>query len=204
MDLYQAIQKRRTVREFADRPVPEHIVRRVLEAGLRAPSNAHLKYWHFIRLRDREARERTVVEHLRARNIEDPKDVEAFVARFDDETLRKVYRKSLPLQLSMMLQAPELVMVIYRQKPLAECRTWFEFNPLASVWMCIENMVLAMAAEGLFGCTYTPYDSGELKAHLSVPDGYEVAAIIPFGYPLRDPGPGEEIPLGERLHIDHW
>lgn len=204
MDLHQAIQKRRTVREFADRPVPEHLVRRVLEAGLRAPSNAHLKYWHYIRLRDRPARERAVVEFLRARDLKDPKVVEEFVARFDDETLRKVYRKSLPLQLSMMLQAPELLVVVYRQKPLAACRSLFELNPLASVWMCIENMMLGMAAEGLFGCTYTPYDAAGLKAHLGVPDGYEVAAVIPFGYPFQDPGPGEEIPLGERLHVDRW
>lgn len=79
-----------------------------------------------------------------------------------------------------------------------------ELNPLASVWMCIENIMLAMAAEGLFGCTYTPYDSADLKKHLGVPDGYEIASIIPFGYPRSLPEPRDDESLVDRLHIDKW
>ena len=103
-----------------------------------------------------------------------------------------------------MLEAPELLLVCYKMKPLAECRTLFELNPLASVWMCIENIMLALAAEGLFGCTYTPYESKGLKEFLGVPAGYEIAAVIPFGYPKEPPGENESEDLAARLHVDGW
>jgi len=204
VEFHKAVKRRRTVREFKDKAVPEKAVRRALEAGLRAPSNAHLKSWHFILLRDRRKRVRAVVEELKARDIKDRNEIECFVSRFEEAELKKVYRHSLPLQQSMMLEAPELLLACYKIKPLAECRTLFELNPLASVWMCIENIMLALAAEGLFGCTYTPYDSQGLKAFLGLPAGYEIAAVIPFGYPKEKPPEAEAENLEARLHIDGW
>ncbi len=204
MDFYQAVKSRRTVREFAPRPVEEVKVKRALEAGLAAPSNAHLKSWEFVLLRDKEARRKAVVEGLKARDIKNPDELEKFLSRFENETLKSVYRRTLPVQLSMMLEAPEVLVVCYRMKPLATCRTLFELNPLASVWMCVENVMLALAAEGLFGCTYTPYDAEGLKKHIGVPAGFEIAAVIPFGYPKTAPGPGEDEGLEKRIHIDAW
>jgi nitroreductase len=104
----------------------------------------------------------------------------------------------------MMLEAPELLVVCYKMKPLDECGTLFELNPLASIWMCIENIMLAMAAEGLFGCPYTPYDAAGLKTALGVPPGWEVAAVIPFGCPRTPLGPNETEELDRRLHVDAW
>ena len=204
MEFYEVIKTRRTVREFQSRRVEDDKVRRVLEAGLMAPSNAHLRYWEFILLRDGEGRKNAVIEGLKARDMKSEEEIEKFLASFGDETLKRVYRKSLPLQLTMMLEAPELLIVCYKIKPLSECGRLFDLNPLASAWMCIENICLAMASEGLFGCTYTPYDSEGLKRHLGIPEGYEIAAIIPFGYPAAIPEPWEGESLSPRLHIDRW
>ncbi len=204
MEFSEVIKTRRTVREFQSRPVEEEKVRRVLEAGLAAPSNAHLKSWEFVLLRDRDSRRKAVVEGLRARDLKDQGEMEKFLARFEDETLKRVYRRSLPLQLTMMLEAPEVLVVNYIMKSLGSMKSLFELNPLASAWMCIENIVLAMASEGLFGCTYTPYDAEGLKKHLGVPAGYEIAAVIPFGYPARVPEAWEAENLDARLHIDRW
>lgn len=104
----------------------------------------------------------------------------------------------------MMLDAPELLVVCYKMKPLGAYRSLFELNPLVSVWMCIENLMLAMASEGLFGCTYAPHDSEGLKKHLGIPAGFEIASVIPFGYPARIPEPWESEGLDARLHIDRW
>jgi nitroreductase len=192
------------VREFKDDPVPEAMVRRALEAGLQAPCNAHLKSWQFILLHDQERKYLAVSQGLKARDITDREEIERFVEPFADEELKNVYRRSLPLQLTMMRQAPELLVVLYKMKPLGSCRTLFELNPLASVWMCIENIMLSLAAEGLFGCTYTPYEAKGLKEFLGVPAGYEIAAVIPIGYPKEVPGAGERENLDERLHIGGW
>jgi nitroreductase len=204
MEFYEVVSKRRTVREFKPDCVPPESVRRALAAGLGAPCNAHLKSWRFILLRDREKRRRAVIQGLRARNIKDQAEIEKFIASFPDEELKSVYRRSLPVQLTMMLEAPELLLVCFKMKPPAESRTLFELNPLASVWMCVENIMLALAAEGLFGCTYTPYEAGGLKEFLGVPAGYEIAAVIPFGYPAREPEKAKPENLDERLSVDGW
>ncbi len=204
MELYETMAKRRTVRRFRPDPIPEASLRRAIRAGLRAPSNAHLKPWQFVLLRDREKKRRAVVEGLRARDMKDSAEIERFLEGFTDETLKGVYRRSLPVQLTMMLEAPEVLVVCYKMKPLAECRTLFELNPLASIWMCIENIMLALAAEGLFGCTYTPYDASGLKDLLGIPEGWQVAAVIPFGYPRTPPEPNEAEELDPRLHLDVW
>jgi len=204
MEFLDVVKRRRTVREFQDKPVPEAAVRRALAAGLRAPCNAHLKSWQFILLRDWEKRDKAVVDWLKARDMKDSGEIERFVARFDEPELKKVYRRSLPRQQSMMLEAPELLLVCYKMKPQEECRTLFELNPLASVWMCIENIMLALAAEGLYGCTYTPYEAKGLKKFLGVPAGYEIAAAIPFGYARETPGENEEEDLDARLRVDGW
>ncbi len=204
MDFYEAVGRRRTVREFNPGPVDEAKVQRALAAGLAAPSSAHLKSWEFLLLRDREGRRKAVVEGLKARDMKDTAQIESFLAEFEDETLKEVYRKALPMQMTMMLEAPEVLVVCYRMKPLASCKTLFELNPLASAWMCIENIMLALTAEGLYGCTYTPYDAKDLKEHLGVPAGFEIAAVIPFGRPRTAPGPGEDEGLDKRIHIDRW
>ena len=204
MEFYETVKTRRTVRKFEEKAVPEAAVRRALAAGLRAPSNAHLKSWQFILLRDRKKRVKAVVEGLKARDMNDCEEIERFLTRFEQEELKKVYRRSLPLQQTMMLQAPELLLVCYKMKGLNECRSLFELNPLASAWMCVENIMLALAAEGLFGCTYTPYESKGLKEFLGVPAGYEIAAVIPFGYPQEPPGENEDEDLDARLHVDGW
>ena len=204
MEFYEVVKTRRTIREFRPGPVEDGKVRRILQAGLAAPSGAHLKYWEFILLRDKDLRRKAVVEGLRARDLKDKGEIESLLAGFEDEMLKRVYRKSLPVQLTMMLDAPELLVVCYRMKPLGACRSLFELNPLASVWMCIENIMLAMASEGLFGCTYTPHDSEGLKRHLGIPAGFEIASVIPFGYPAGIPEPWESEGLDARLHIDRW
>jgi 5,6-dimethylbenzimidazole synthase len=204
MEFTEVVSRRRTVRQFKRDPVSEEAIRRALEAGLKAPCNAHLKSWQFILLRDRERRERAVTEGLKARDMKDPAEIERFVSRFNEEELKSVYRRSLPVQMTMMLEAPEVLVVCYTMKPLAECRTLFELNPLASVWMCIENIMLGLAAEGLFGCTYTPYDAAGLKAALGIPPEFQVAAVIPFGFPKAEPGGQAPENLDERLHIDIW
>jgi nitroreductase len=205
MEFYEAVNRRRTVREFQPTPIEEEKITRILEAGLKAPANAHLREWHFLLLRDPENRRKALVGALKARDLRDKKGIEELVNKFEYEELKDVYRKALPIQLTMMLEAPELLVVCYRmKKPLGEVKNLFELNNLASVWCCIENIVLAMAAEGIYGCTYSPYETTGLKEYLGIPKDYEVATLIPFGYPRHPPGEGETPRLNDRLHIDRW
>ncbi len=49
----KAVLNRRSVRNFKDKPVPEHLIRRILEAGRFAPSAGNCQPWKFIVLTDK-------------------------------------------------------------------------------------------------------------------------------------------------------
>jgi len=48
MDVFEAVQKRRSVRAYLPDPVPKDALERILEAGRLAPSAMNLQPWHFI------------------------------------------------------------------------------------------------------------------------------------------------------------
>ena len=55
MDVYQCIRSRLTVREFKADPVPERVIRRMLQAARWSPSARNRQPWNFIVIRNREA-----------------------------------------------------------------------------------------------------------------------------------------------------
>jgi nitroreductase len=52
MDVYDAIKTRRSVRAYQDKPVPEDVLKRILEAARLAPSASNRQDWKFIVVRD--------------------------------------------------------------------------------------------------------------------------------------------------------
>ncbi|GAA2624680.1 nitroreductase family protein [Dactylosporangium fulvum] len=54
METWDAIQARRDVREFADRPVPQPQLDQILDAGRRAPSSQNTQPWDFVVVTQRE------------------------------------------------------------------------------------------------------------------------------------------------------
>jgi nitroreductase len=53
METWDAITARRNVRSFADRPIDESALDRILEAGRRAPSSRNWQPWDFVVVTDR-------------------------------------------------------------------------------------------------------------------------------------------------------
>lgn len=58
MDVYEAIRTRKSVRAWRDRPVPEDVLERVLDAARRAPSARNLQEWRFVVVSDPQLRRR--------------------------------------------------------------------------------------------------------------------------------------------------
>jgi len=205
MEFYEVVNKRRSVREFQSRPVEADKLQRILGAGLKAPSHNHLREWEFILVKDLEHRVRVVEAGARAEDVVDGKRLEEAVRGLTDDLQREMYLKALSIQKRMLLSSPELLVVCFRmRKTLRECRTLYELNNLASVWTCIENVLLAMAAEGLYGVTYIPYETSSLRKILGVPDDYEVATLIPMGYPQEYFVKQKPMSLQEKTHHDKW
>ena len=57
MELYEAINSRRTVREWQEKDVPMDTVKRIIDAGLAAPTHNHLREWEFIVLHEQSDKE---------------------------------------------------------------------------------------------------------------------------------------------------
>lgn len=53
MNVSEAIRMKRAVREFQDKPLPEEVMRAILNAGRRSQSSKNTQPWHFIAIRDR-------------------------------------------------------------------------------------------------------------------------------------------------------
>jgi nitroreductase len=205
LDFYEVVKKRRSVREFQPKPVEEEKLLRVLEAGLKAPSHDHLRQWEFVFVRDVEQRKRVVGFGAKAENATSWTELEKTTEGMTDELQKEMYLKALPVQKRMLISSPELLVVCFRmRKPLKECKTLYELNNFASVWACIENILLAMAAEGLYGVTYIPHETVSLKKILDIPHDYEIAALIPIGYPTDYFVKQKTISLKEKMHYNRW
>jgi iodotyrosine deiodinase len=49
---YEAMQRRRTIGDFSDRPVPREVIEYCIRAAGTAPSGANLQPWHFVAVSD--------------------------------------------------------------------------------------------------------------------------------------------------------
>lgn len=203
LDFYEVVEKRRTVREFQSRQVEEEKLLRVLATGLKAPSHNHLREWEFILVRDFEQRKRVVDLGVMAKDYAEKEVEEATKTMTDWE--KEVYLKALPVQKRMLMGSPELLIVCFKmRKSVKECNTLYDLNCFASVWACIENILLAMAAEGLHGVTFIPHETTSLKKMLGIPNDYEVATLIPIGYPQEYSVKQKPLLLQEKIHYDKW
>jgi len=205
MDFYETISKRRSIREFQSTPIEEEKILKILEAGLKAPSHNHMREWEFILIKNFEKRKEVVGRGAKAEDITEEKRLEETIRHMTDELQKEMYLKALPVQKRMLMSSPELLIVCFRmRKPLKECKTLYDLNCFASVWACIENILLAMARERIYGVTYIPNETTSLKKVLNMPGDYEVAAIIPIGYPKQYLIKQKPVSLPEKIHVNTW
>ncbi len=54
MELFDAIRTRRSIRSYKKDPVPEELVREILDAARWAPSGKNRQHWHFIVIKDED------------------------------------------------------------------------------------------------------------------------------------------------------
>ena len=207
MELYEAIERRRTVREFEDRPVEEKITKKIIAAGLRAPTNNHLREWEFVIVNDKK-------ERLRVLNLKDMTSYEECEKMMDsfnmtDSDQRGMYHIAMPKQFSMLYNSGCLILPFFKlREPLMQPSCLSSLNEFTSIWCCIENILLAAAEEGLQGVTRIPMDEElkHIKKIINHPDTYAMPCYIALGYPKKDAKlPVQKtINVSSRIHINKW
>jgi nitroreductase len=199
MELVKAIQVRRSIRKFKSDPVPDHLVKELLEAARLAPSGSNLQATRFVVIKspaermklkectplpfvvhapvviacciDREAMGNTLVRYMELM------EAQAFVGTplADDNTLMEAAAK----RRSSMDQAT--------------IKAYLTLNAA----IAIEHIVLRAVDLGLGSCWIMMFDSAKTKNMLELDDRYDVVALLPVGYPDQSPAARPRLPLEE-------
>ena len=205
MELKEVIEKRRTIRDFENKEVPASIIEYAIENGFKAPTYNHLRDWNFIIINSEEAK----LKLIASENLDKPIDTNELEILFkNEETIMKdMYLDAIPKQKRMLLDAPSVVIVIYKPKTRIEnIKSIYDVNCLASVWTCIENFLLSLAEHDVYGVTFIPQNIEIIKQELGIPYELEIAAIIPIGYKADNAKilKQKTINIAERIHCEKW
>ena len=205
MEFKEVIEKRRTIRDFQDKEVSNQILSYAIENAFKAPSYNHMREWDFLLLKSMESK----LKLIQAENIQEEIDIIELTKLFENEDIikKEMYLDAIPKQKKMILQAPIIVVVIFKPKTRIEkAQTVYDLNCLASAWACIENLLLSLAEHEVYGVTFIPKHTDLLKAELKIPTELEIAAVIPIGYKSHEATILKQKPLNirERIHTEIW
>lgn len=207
MELYEAINRRRTIRDFEDRIIDMDIVKKILSAGLKAPTNNHLREWEFVIVNDKKERSKV----LNLKDMTNPDECDKMLDGFGmtDTDQRGMYHIAMPKQFSMLYNSGCLILPFFKMRePLLKPTSLSSLNEFASIWLCIENILLAAAAEGIFGVTRIPMteELEHIKKTVKHPDDYAMPCYIALGYPSNNAKiPVQKvINVEDRMHFNQW
>ena len=206
MELYEAIAKRRIVRDFKDDDVPLATVEKIIGAGLKAPTHDHLRNWEFVVLHDKEEKERAL--RYVASGI--GPTLEILKKTLTDGTpQQKMYAFAIPRQYSMLFTAPYVILPFFKTTPrFMKPDSVSSLNPLSSIWCVVENIFLAATAEGLACSMRIPVGSEGPNAARAVgaPDDYMLPCYIGLGVPADGAPEIEQIEYTakQKMHFGKW
>ncbi|SFB39120.1 cob(II)yrinic acid a,c-diamide reductase [Rhizobium sp. NFR07] len=202
--VYRAIRTRRDVRDqFLPDPIPDDLVRRLLEAAHSAPSVGFMQPWNFVLVRD-EAVRLAAWEAFSKANAE----AEAMFA----QERRDLYRS---LKLEGIRKAPLSICVTCdpdRAGPVVLGRTHNPRMDSYSAVCAVQNLWLAARAEGIGVGWVSIFHDADVRALLGIPDRIEIVAWLCLGYvdklygepELAVKGWRQRLPLDELVFTDGW
>jgi len=186
MDVYEAIEKRRSVRVF-ERKVSDQQLKRILVAGTKAPSGSNVQPWEFIIIDDPGIIEQ-IAEHKYQQTLKMAIDE---MILDDPGIIEQICQQTLSNPVS--LKGARIQKNAYKNcTVVAVCnkkwhgrgrKPWMNIENIASTWMCIENMQLAATADGLGIVTSILREEHKVAVEklLGIPEDYELATMVLIG-----------------------
>ncbi|HZS10573.1 MAG TPA: nitroreductase family protein [Blastocatellia bacterium] len=172
--------RRRTVRYFADRPVPREIIEDCLMVAGSAPSGANLQPWHFVVVSDpaikRQIREGAEKEEYEFYHHRAPREwLDALAPLGTDE--HKPFLEAAPYLIAIFAQSYGL---------LPDGRKVKNYYVQESVGIATGMLIMAIHNAGLAALTHTPSPMGFLNGILSRPAHEKPFLLLVVGYPAED------------------
>lgn len=186
------IARRRTVRQFSDRPVPREVIEACLAAAGSAPSGANLQPWLFVVVTD-PAIKRTI-------RVEAEKEEREFYEhRAPKAWLDALAPLGTDADKPFLETAPVLIAIFGRKHSETPAGTPVKnYYVTESVGIATGFLIAALHHAGLATLTHTPSPMGFLNQILSVDDDARPAILLVVGYPA----PGCTVPSIGRKPLD--
>jgi nitroreductase len=200
MDFFETVTTQRAMRRLKSDPIPDAVLRQIMDATICAPSGGNRQGWSFLIIRDTTKRARLGELYREAWGelMKVPYYRGAATAA-PDSPEGKMLASARHLS-EHLGEAPVLVLACIGTDGRATITTG------ASIYPAVQNLMLAARALGVGSCLTTihKYRDPQVKELLGIPADVETAALIPLGYPLGKFARPPRRPVSEVAHADHW
>jgi nitroreductase len=191
---YADMARRRTVREFSDRPVPRDIIETALEAAGTAPSGANLQPWHFVVVGAAETKKKI-------REAAEAEEREFYEHRASPEWLAALEPLGTDSSKPFLETAPYLVAVfLQKYGHLDDGRKVKHYYPTESTGLATGILITALHQAGLATLTHTPSPMKFLNEILGRPVSERPFLLLVVGYPADD----AQVPDIERKDLNDF
>lgn len=179
-DFYTDIQRRRTVRDFSDRPVARDIIEKCLLAAGTAPNGANLQPWHFVVVSDPEIKQKI-------RQAAEEEEREFYQNRAPQEWLEALAPLGTDENKPFLETAPYLIAIFAQSYGLLpDGRRVKHYYVSESVGIATGFLITALHHAGLATLTHTPSPMGFLNEILARPSNERPFLLLVVGYPAVD------------------
>jgi nitroreductase len=178
-----SIARRRTVRDFSDRPVPIDIITNAVRAAASAPSGANKQPWHFTIVKD------PLIKN-QIRVAAEKEEREFYGHRAPEEWLEALNQFKTDWRKPFLEIAPYLIVVFKKNYDLQDGEKKKNYYVNESVGIASGFLLVALHRAGLVTLTHTPSPMGFLEEVLNRPKNEKAVLLIPVGYPAG----GAEVP----------
>jgi nitroreductase len=179
-DFYAEVSRRRTVREFSDRPVPRDIIETALQAAGTAPSGANLQPWHFVVVSGAQTKSAIRV-------AAEAEEKEFYEHRASPEWLAALEPLGTDTNKPFLETAPYLIAVFLQKYGLLpDGRKVKHYYPVESTGLATGILITALHHAGLACLTHTPSPMKFLNEILERPVSERPFLLLVTGYPASD------------------
>ncbi|MEM8681827.1 MAG: nitroreductase family protein [Pseudomonadota bacterium] len=177
---YADVDRRRTVRDFSERPVPRDIIETALKAANTAPSGANLQPWHFVVVSGAETKRKI-------REAAEAEEREFYDHRASDEWKAVLKPLGTDANKPFLETAPYLIAVFLQKFGENEQGEKVKhYYPSESTGLATGVLITALHTAGLATLTHTPSPMKFLNQILGRPTSERPFLLLVVGYPADD------------------
>lgn len=177
---YEELRRRRTVREFSDRPVPREVIEQCLLAAGTAPNGANRQPWHFVVVGDPAVK-------ARIREAAEVEERDFYENRAPQEWLDALEHLGTDSDKPFLERAPYLIVIFAQSyELLADGTKAKNYYVTESVGIATGMLITALHNSGLATLTHTPSPMGFLNDVLDRPKNERAFLVLVVGFPEDD------------------